>query len=351
MQRKNLKLAAFLAATAMFLAGCAPAQTTETSPASLPKIVATTNVWADVAAQIAGDKFEVVALINNVSQDPHSYEASARDQLAVSEAALFIMNGGGYDDFALQLASAAGVKPLNVYELHELSHEGEEGHDHEGEEGHDHEGEEGHDHEGEEGHDHEGEEGHDHEGEEGHDHEGEEGHDHAHDGSDHIWYDLHIAELLASELAKKLGEIDSVNAQYFLDNANEFKEAIELLEERVVALSKVKLHYFEAHPMATLLFAELGFENLTPKGFAEAEEAEVEPSAKVLQEAREIILSGELDFLAVNEQVTSPTLDSLKMLAGEQGVPVLTFDELLPQGKNYQSWFSDILSKTEDLLK
>jgi zinc/manganese transport system substrate-binding protein len=336
MKTTHLKLAALFAASGLFLAACTPTESVETPDAALPQIVVTTNVWADVASQVAGDKFEVVALISDPAQDPHSYEATARDQLAVSESSLFVVNGGGYDDFALQLASAAGVEPFNIYELHEAKHA--------------HEDEEGHAHEGEEGHAHEGEEGHAHEGEEGHAHEGEEGHDHSHDGSDHIWYDLHIAELFATELAEKLAELDLANSQYFLDNASAFKEEIEALEARVSALATSKLHYFEAHPLATLLLKELQFEDLTPKGFAEAEEAEVEPSAAILQASREVITSGELNFLAVNEQVTSPTLDSLKTLAEEQGIPVLTFDELLPEGKNYQTWFSDILTKLESLL-
>jgi len=333
--QKSLKLAALLAAPSLFLSGCAAAES-EVTEVPLPQIVTTTNVWADVASQVAGDKFEVIALISNAAQDPHSYEATARDQLAVSEAALFVMNGGGYDDFALQLASAAGVDPFNVYEIHEASH-GDE-HAHEGEAEHSDE----HSHEGEAEHSDE----HAHEGEEEHSDE----HAHAHDGSDHIWYDLHIAELFATELAKKLGEIDSENAQFFLDNAKVFSESIEALESRVDAMSVSKLHYFEGHPMAGLLFADLGFENLTPKGFAEAEEAEVEPSAAVLSEARELLTSGEVNFMAVNEQVTSPTLDSLKELALEQEIPVLTFNELLPDGKNYQTWFSELLSELENLI-
>jgi len=331
MKTPHLKIAALLSASVLFLSGCAPtqsAETTESPETALPQIVVTTNVWADVAAQVAGDKFEVVALISDPAQDPHSYEATARDQLAVSESSLFVINGGGYDDFALQLASAAGVEPFNIYELHETKHA----------------------HEGEEAHAHEGEEGHAHEGEEAHAHEGEEGHTHAHDGSDHIWYDLHIAELFATELSEKLAEIDSVNSQYFADNAAAFAGELEALESRVSALATAKLHYFEAHPLATLLLKELQFEDLTPEGFAEAEEAEVEPSATILQASKDVITSGELNFLAVNEQVTSPTLDSLKTLAEEQGIPVLTFDELLPEGKNYQTWFSDILTKLESLL-
>jgi zinc/manganese transport system substrate-binding protein len=47
--------------------------------------------------------------------------------------------------------------------------------------------------------------------------------------------------------------------------------------------------------------------------------------------------------LAVNQQVTSPTLESLKQLAETEGVPVLEFGELLPPGMSYQQWADSVL--------
>jgi zinc/manganese transport system substrate-binding protein len=357
------------AATAIALAGCAPQETSQTE--SKPTIVATTNVWASVLSQVAGDNFEVIALISNSAIDPHSYEASARDQLAVSEASMFVMNGGGYDDFALALASAAGIEPLNVYEIHEASHEGEHGHkddhddhDHHDEDGHHdedddhHHDEDGHkddhddhDHHDEDGHhdeddDHHHDEDDDHHhDEDGHDHD----HDHAHDGSDHIWYDFHVAKHMASVFAEEMAKLQPENADAFTANALSFRLAIESLEIRRDALADNTVHYFEAHPLAALLFADLGFENLTPEGFAEAEEAELEPSVAIVAEAQELIRSGKLSFLAVNKQVTSPTLESLKKLAEEQGVPVLEFGELLPTGMSYQQWADSVLDLIESV--
>ena len=301
------------AATAVALAGCAPQESSEAE--SKPTIVATTNVWASVLSQVAGDNFDVIALIEDPTMDPHSYEASARDQLAVSEASMFVMNGGGYDDFALTLASAAGIEAFNIYETHESAHADEPADEdaHEDEHADEHAD---------------------------HDHEG---HDHAHDGSDHIWYDLHVVSVMAGIFAERMGELQPENADSFNANALEFQEEIESLEVRVEALADSSVHYFEAHPLAALLFAELGFENLTPEGFAEAEEAELEPSVAIVAEAQELIRSGELSFLAVNQQVTSPTLESLKQLAEAEGVPVLEFGELLPTGMSYQQWADSVL--------
>jgi zinc/manganese transport system substrate-binding protein len=323
------------AATAIALAGCAPQDNSEAE--SKPTIVATTNVWASVISQVAGDHFDVIALIDNPTIDPHSYEASARDQLAVSEASIFVMNGGGYDDFALTLASAAGIEAINVYETHEAVHGDEHAH----EDDHAHEDEHHDEHGDEHGDEHHEDEHKD----EHHVHD----HDHAHDGSDHIWYDFHVASVMAGIFAERMSELQPENAQEFAENAAKFQAAIESLEQRAEALADSSVHYFEAHPLAALLFAELGFENLTPEGFAEAEEAELEPSVAIVAEAQELIRSGELSFLAVNQQVTSPTLESLKELAIAEGVPVLEFGELLPTGMSYQQWADSVLDLIESV--
>ena len=277
---------------------------------SKPTIVATTNVWANVAEQIAGDNFVVTALITDPAQDPHSFEASARDQLAVSESSIFIINGGGYDEFAEVLATAAKVVPFNVYELHEGEHGAEHSEEHT---------------------------------EEG-DHSGED--EHAHDGSDHTWHDLHVAELTAEMLAAKMSELQPENAEEFTANAQSFAADIAALEERISAFG-VNLSYFEAHPLATLLFNELGFTNLTPEGFAEAEEAGLEPSVKIMSDATGLIEQKKIGFLAVNRQVTSASLERLKKLAEENGIAVLTFDELLAEGQSYQDWFAAMLTELE----
>lgn len=304
------KMVGLAIAAAMTLTSCSAAE----PEAITPSIVATTNVWANVAEQIAGDNFVVTALITDPAQDPHSFEASARDQLAVSESSIFIMNGGGYDEFAEVLATAAKVEPFNVYELHEGEHGAEHSDEHSEES--------------------------DHAGEEGHEDE------HAHDGSDHIWYDLHVAELTAELLASKMSELQPENAAEFTANAEAFVAEIAALEERVAAFG-ANLNYFEAHPLATLLFTELGFTNVTPEGFAEAEEAGLEPSVKIMSDATALIEQNQIDFLAVNRQVTSPSLERLKTLAEEKSIAVLTFDELLGEGQSYQEWFAALLTELE----
>ena len=307
MNKLTFKKVLGLALTPVMVLSFSACTNTQSPDSSKPSIVATTNVWADVANQVAGDYFEVTSLINKPTQDPHSFEASARDQLAVSEAELFIMNGGGYDDFAIKLASAANVEPFNVFENSADAHA--EGHTEE-------------------------------------EHHAEEEHLHEHNGQDHIWYDLHVVEHTAELIAEELAKMQPENADEFKANAAAFATEIAALEERATSLS-TNLNYFEAHPLGTLLFDELGFKNLTPEGFAEAEEAELEPSPLIMKDATDLIEQGSLNFLAVNRQVTSTSLDKLKATAQEQGLRIVELDELLPDGANYQQWFGTILDQLE----
>jgi zinc/manganese transport system substrate-binding protein len=151
---------------------------------------------------------------------------------------------------------------------------------------------------------------------------------------------------MAEVFAVELGEILPEHATEFTANAEAFHEEMKAIEVRRDSLAG-DIGYFEAHPMASLLFKDLGFKNLTPEGFAEAEEAELEPSVAIIAESEALIGSGKLSFLAVNQQVTSQTLTSLREKAEAASIPVLEFDELLPPGLNYQQWANSVLDQIE----
>ena len=95
------------AALALALSGCATSASEADAADGTIAVVASTNVYGDIAEQIGGDLVSVTSLIDSAAQDPHSYEASAQDQLALSKAALVIENGGGYDPFIDSLLSAS----------------------------------------------------------------------------------------------------------------------------------------------------------------------------------------------------------------------------------------------------
>lgn len=110
-------------------------------------IVAATNVYGDIALAVTGDLASVTSIITSSRQDPHEYEASVQDRLAIDEADIVIENGGGLDPFvetllagsdteAVVLTAVASSESLPAGEGDGIeaagSHEGEGAHENEG---------------------------------------------------------------------------------------------------------------------------------------------------------------------------------------------------------------------------
>src|SRR4051812_39856134 len=103
-QPRTMVTAAMAAGSVLVLSGCASPAADGTDGGI--QVVASTNVYAQIAEEVGAGAVDVTPIIHSAAQDPHSYEPSARDQLAVSRADLVIENGGGYDAFMDALVEA-----------------------------------------------------------------------------------------------------------------------------------------------------------------------------------------------------------------------------------------------------
>ena len=314
----KIKALALATVTALAVSGCAVigsptdvAEPTETPFTGL-QVVSSTNVWGDIAKSIGGDRVQVVSIIESFSQDPHSYEASARDQLAVNDADLVIANGGGYDSFMDTLANAAGQDNIvYAYLADELAEEDAKA-------------------------------------------KKDDGHDHDHaDGNEHVWYDFHVVEDFANRLASKLASLDPEFAADYSDNLVEFLDQIGILEDRVAQVSGTVSgsKVISSEPVADYLLTELGLENITPSGFSEAIEEETDVSPKDLLEMQNLLKSKAVGLFVVNPQTGSVQIDALIKLAEQNQIPVVELSELLPEGTRYFEWMESNIALLEEALR
>lgn len=84
------------------------------------QVVAAENFWGSIAAQLGGRRVAVKSIIVNPATDPHSYEPTAGDARAMAGAQMAIVNGIGYDEWALRLLAgnpSNGRVVLNVGSL------------------------------------------------------------------------------------------------------------------------------------------------------------------------------------------------------------------------------------------
>src|SRR5690606_9458524 len=114
---KRLAALALAAASVIVLSGCSTSAPAQGAGEGTVQVVASTNVYGSLAAEIGGDRVTVTSLIDSVSKDPHSYEATARDRLAVQKADLVIENGGGYDSFMEELRDGSDATVITAAEF------------------------------------------------------------------------------------------------------------------------------------------------------------------------------------------------------------------------------------------
>jgi ABC-type Zn uptake system ZnuABC Zn-binding protein ZnuA len=100
-------------AVAGLLAGCGSSDASPGAPGTsgaataAVKVVATTTQVADFARNIGGDRIQLTQILKpNV--DPHDYEASPADVMAIAQAGLVIKSGVGLEKFLDQAVSSAG---------------------------------------------------------------------------------------------------------------------------------------------------------------------------------------------------------------------------------------------------
>ena len=283
---KIVKLVSLALAATLALAGCAPAQQPVEGKV---KIVASTNVWGDVAKSVGGDLVEVTSIIDDAKKDPHSYEASARDQLAVEKANLVIANGGGYDDFIEKMAEAAGNKQILRVASAVTAVAWQE--------------------------------------------------------NEHLWYSISAVGEAAYAMADTLSAIDAKNATTYSKNADTY---IEGLTGIAAAYGDVRTRtegftYFGTEPLAAWLLDDLGFVNKTPAKFSEAIENETDVAPSVMKESLDLIKSGTIKYLIINSQTQNSQVQQIIDAARDAEVRAVVLSEVLPKGTNYVEWMGQNL--------
>lgn len=308
-----------LGASVLVLAGCASTTSAADAGDDRLSVVATTNVYGQIAEQIGGDRVAVTSIISSDSQDPHSFEPSARDQLAVSKADLIVENGGGYDAFVDALIESSGTE-APILTAVEFSSEwpGESAHD----DGDARADDEDHADEGEHADDHD------------HDHEHVEGF------NEHVWYDPQAMADLALAIAAELGELSPADADAFDQAADALVGEIAGLDAELSGIrdAHADAAVFVTEPVPVYLVTAAGLIDVTPNAFSEAVEEGQDVAPATLLEALDLVGSGDVRVVITNAQTGGAETVRIVDEAEESGVPVIGFSETLPAGQTYISW-------------
>lgn len=328
--KKPFVALAIASIAALSLAGCSTTPAAGEGAGDTVTVAASTNVYGSLAAQIGGDRVDVTSIITSATQDPHSYEASARDRLTVQKADLVIENGGGYDGFIDTLLQDA--QDAHVVSAVEFSHDfpGNEGHSDEqgsAEEEHDH------DHaEGEEGH---------------------EGHNHIEGFNEHVWFDPHTMIHVVEAIADELATIDPDGEAEFTANAEEIVADLEGFEADLETLKTdaAGANVIITEPLPGYIATAAGLTDVTPEGFAEAVEEGSDVAPATLLATLDVVDGGDIAAVLTNAQTGGAETQRVEDAATDAGIPLVAFTELLPEGSSYSEWMSDAIQSLADALQ
>jgi zinc/manganese transport system substrate-binding protein len=248
-------------------------------------VVASTNVYGDIARQIAGPGVRVESMLSSPSADPHLFDAGTANGLAVSRASVVIANGLGYDAFIEQLEEATSTHAVRLSVADALGLHGA-------------------------------------------------------DANPHLWYDVPALARIARAIAGALARADPEHAARYAANRARFDASLRPLRRAVAAIRSA--HRGEAvastEPVPGYLLQAAGLRELAPSAFTRAIENGSEPSPGALAQMLELVRERRVRVLLYNSQAVSPITARVRAAARAAHVPVVGVTETLPRGETFQSW-------------
>lgn len=278
-----------IGAALALLAACSGASGSAASSA-IP-VVASTNVYGDIAERIGGAKVKVTSIVSDPSQDPHSYEASTQNQLALSKARVVIENGGGYDDFIDRMLKSGDNPSAQVINAVKVSGKSAPA---------------------------------------------------GGELNEHVWYDFPAMGKLADAIAAALAEAHPDDAAAFTEDAEAFKAELKPLEAKEAQIKTD--HGGEpvaiTEPVPLYMTEASGLRNETPEAFSEAIEEGDDVSPNTLRETLALLADKKVEALVYNEQTSGPQTEKVEQAARSAGIPVVPVTETLPEGMDYPDWMT-----------
>jgi zinc/manganese transport system substrate-binding protein len=246
-------------------------------------VVATTAVWGSVASAVAGEQASVTSVETGANADPHSFQATPVDVAAIADASLVVYNGGGYDHWVDDVL--AGDPEIDAVDAYSLRNSGEP-------------------------------------------------------ANEHVFYDVGVAKVVATEIAERLSEIQPAHADLYRVNATEFGKQADAIgaSQRAIGTAHPSGSVVATEPVAYYLLRNAGITDRTPAGFASAVEEGDDPSPADVAAMLDLIDSRQVSALLFNPQTESPATKQIRDAAQRASLPVVTVTETLPQGDDYLTW-------------
>jgi zinc/manganese transport system substrate-binding protein len=248
--------------------------------------------------QLGGSCVNVTSIVTDPNADPHEYESNAADARAVANADMVIVNGVGYDDWAIKLVSA-GSNPdqtvLNVADLVGVP-----------------------------------------------------------DGSNpHLWYDPSYVNATVAQMYQDLITMDPSDAGYYTEQYAALNDSLGVYNSRIVEIRQkfAGTEVASTESIFVYLGNATGLDVVSPPEFMDAVAEGNDPSPQSIVEFENQLESGKVSVLVYNEQTVTPLTTQMKQIAAENNVTIVGVTETIqPPDVPFQVWMDGQLLQLQNAL-
>lgn len=256
------------------VAACGSSQSTSEKNGTI-EVVASVNQWGTVAKTLGGDNVNVTSIINSTNVDAHDYEPTTSDIAKLQKAQVIIVNGAGYDAWAVKAAQTANATIVNAAEVGGVN-----------------------------------------------------------DGENpHVWFSADVRKAVAQAITEAYEQADAAKKNDF-DKMNDQWTAEENNVESKITEVKQKtdgLAYAATESVASYLAEDMGLTDATPSGYARATANESEPTPTDIKQFTDALKAGEIKLLVVNTQEESELTGKITDAAKSVEVPMVELTEQMPE--------------------
>lgn len=260
-------------------------------------MVAAENFYGNIVEQLGAGHVAVLSILSDPNIDPHEYESSVQDGIAVSKAQLVIQNGDDYDTWMDKLLAASPNPDRIVLVGADIAK-------------------------------------------------------HKLTDNPHVWYGIDNIQDIAGAITAALEKIDPADKAAFEAALTTFDQSLLPIQQEISDL-KSKYAGTPVGLTETIFLYQsgpIGLNVLTPFDYEKAIAEGNDPPADTVVTANNQIAQRLVKVLIYNVQTVTPLTTNLENAAKQNAIPVVPVSETMPQGKTYQGWMLDQLEALQQAL-
>ena len=269
------------------VAACGRGQLTSEKNGTI-EVVASVNQWGTVAKTLGGGNVNVTSIINSTNVDAHDYEPTTSDIAKLQKAQVIIVNGAGYDAWAVKAAQTANAIIVNAAEIGGVN-----------------------------------------------------------DGENpHVWFSADVRKAVAQAITEAYEQADAAKKSDFDKLHDQWKSEENNVESKIAEVKQKSdgLAYAATESVASYLAEDMGLADATPSGYAQATANESEPTPTDIKQFTDALKSGEIKLLIVNTQEESELTGKITNAAKSANVPMVNLTEQMPeQYDSLTAWMESLV--------